>query len=387
MMTLHYEFPIIRHIDDVLPFIKDDRAFIVAKRDWGTVVNYTMAGNNTFPTVTDKASAIRRECRGMIFDLNGKLIARRYHKFFNLGEREDLMSIDISKPHVIMNKLDGSMVTPIKLADGSIRWGTKMGITDVSMQAEVFVASRPLYEKFSQDYIDLGYTPIFEWISRKQRIVIDYPEDNLILTAVRDNDSGRYLNYNQLNTIRIIFRIPVVDVLKPIDDLNNFVEKLRKREDIEGVVLRFDDGHMVKIKTDAYVSLHRAKSLLDNERDVIELVLDQKEDDLIALLNEDDKKRLNNYARNVWDDVMGFVFLINSHLQLIKTLGTHRKDFAISSETMIPLLRSAVFANWDKEFCESVYVIHTIKQHLGSKARFERLRDILKTAVWKETHE
>jgi hypothetical protein len=89
MMTLHYEFPIIRHIDDVLPFIKDDRAFIVTKRDWGTVVNYTMAGNNTFPTVTDKASAIRRECRGMIFDLNGKLIARRYHCLLYTSDAAD----------------------------------------------------------------------------------------------------------------------------------------------------------------------------------------------------------------------------------------------------------------------------------------------------------
>jgi hypothetical protein len=41
--------------------------------------------------------------------------------------------------------------------------------------------------------IDGDMTPIFEWCSRNQRIVVDYPEDMLVLTAVRDNIEGVYI--------------------------------------------------------------------------------------------------------------------------------------------------------------------------------------------------
>jgi len=48
------------------------------------------------------------------------------------------------------------------------------------------------YQQFAKWCIENRLTPIFEWCSRKQRIVIDYPEDKLVLLAVRENMSGKY---------------------------------------------------------------------------------------------------------------------------------------------------------------------------------------------------
>jgi RNA ligase len=194
---MRYQFPYIGHINDVLPAIQDSPEFIVAERDHFTVVNYMVAHPETFPEVTDVNSAIRRELRGIIFGKDGKVISRRLHKFFNVNERDETQQhlIDLSQPHVILEKLDGSMVTPIPVGD-HLRWGTKMGITDVSMGAEAFVAAHPEYAEFAKWCQENNYTPIFEWVSRKQRIVIDYPEDNLILIAVRNNTTGEYLPYD-----------------------------------------------------------------------------------------------------------------------------------------------------------------------------------------------
>jgi len=60
------------------------------------------------------------------------------------------------------------------------------------MQAEVFIAQNPQYIDFARDCIGEGYTPIFEWCSNKNRIVLDYPEDQLILTSVRHMITGEY---------------------------------------------------------------------------------------------------------------------------------------------------------------------------------------------------
>lgn len=193
---MEYQFPRIERIEDVLPAIQGRDEFVVAEREWGTVVNYVVAMSDTFPEVDSPEMALRRECRGILFYPDGRIMARRLHKFFNVNERDETLmhKVDLGQPHVILEKLDGSMITPVYTEHG-IRWGTKMGITEVSMQAEVFVAAHPEYVEMAQWCIDNGKTPIFEWISRKQRIVIDYEEDNLVLIAVRDNVTGEYLPY------------------------------------------------------------------------------------------------------------------------------------------------------------------------------------------------
>lgn len=51
-----------------------------------------------------------RECRGLIFNKEtGKVVARRLHKFFNIGESEETQAnkIDFSLPHVLVEKVDG----------------------------------------------------------------------------------------------------------------------------------------------------------------------------------------------------------------------------------------------------------------------------------------
>lgn len=193
---MDYQFPRIQHLNDVLPAIEGLDEFIVATREWGTVVNYMVSMADTFPDVNNEMDAIRRECRGLLFYPDGRIMSRRLHKFFNVNERDETAAhkIDLGKPHVILEKLDGSMITPV-YTEAGIRWGTKMGITQVSLQAEVFVAENPQYQELALWCQENGLTPIFEWVSRKQRIVIDYPEDDLILIAVRDNVTGEYLPY------------------------------------------------------------------------------------------------------------------------------------------------------------------------------------------------
>jgi RNA ligase len=195
---MNYAFPMIRNIDDVLPHIKGRDEFLVAEREFGTVINYMVSMPDTFNMTgpDDLGGAIRRECRGIKFYPDGKVACRLFHKFFNISEREETQPhlIDLSRLHTIMDKRDGSMLHPMVMPDGKIRWMTKMGLSDVAIQAEKFIQHHPKYENFAMWCINNDMTPIFEYTSPNNRIVIQYEKEELILLAVRNNFTGEYLN-------------------------------------------------------------------------------------------------------------------------------------------------------------------------------------------------
>jgi RNA ligase len=204
---MKYQFEPASHISDYLAAIKDRSEFVVVEKDGGyTVINYLVQMADTFPDPETASSPeerrnfiLRRECRGIIFSTaTGHVIAKRLHKFFNVNEREETQvgKVDFSEPHVILEKLDGSMITPVWTTLG-LRWGTKMGVTMVALPVEEFVAEHPEYVDLAELCRDNRLTPIFEWTSRKQTIVIDYPTDNLVLIAIRNNVTGEYLPYDE----------------------------------------------------------------------------------------------------------------------------------------------------------------------------------------------
>ena len=386
-MTLHYKFPENVTLDEVKRVLKDNDNYAVVEKPGHVVVNYVKSGNDTHPPVIDRDTAVLRELRGMIFHpVTGEVLSRRFQKFFNLGEREDVMNIDISKPHVILEKLDGSMITPVWV-DGVLRWCTKMGVTDFAEPVEAFVKKHESipYDAYAQLTLAMGCTPIFEWCTPdpEQRVVIHHPEPKLVLVAVRVNATGEYDTHTyKSGSVENIYRIPQVSVLEPMTDLDGFVAELRKREDTEGVVIRFDDGHMVKIKTDWYVSLHRAKSLLDNERDVVGLILDQKEDDLYPLLSAEDVEHLREFMKDVWHDLSYFTNRVKTILDDIQTKNISRKEFALTSDHLDPLVRTFVFSGWDDKTISMEKIKDYVLKHLGSGKSFERTKPIFVTAKW-----
>lgn len=74
----------IEHIDKLLPHVQDRKDFIIAKRDGYTVIDYGFVDNDTFD------HPARVQCRGIKFGPDGRILARPFHKFFNLGERANL---------------------------------------------------------------------------------------------------------------------------------------------------------------------------------------------------------------------------------------------------------------------------------------------------------
>lgn len=321
-------FPRIEHIDDLLPHL--DENFHVTKKDGVTIVGYHSNSIDTFPVGDDLRSLMRREARGIAFSADGKIMSRPFHKFFNLGERWDMTPAMLpglynSTP---LEKLDGSMIRPF-LVDGVFRMATKNGITDVAAQAEKWIGENAQrkadYTKLFTLCIDYGATPIFEWCSRYNKIVIDYPNPDLILIAIRDNVSGSY--YLHQTVVETAKELNITHVNLYAQTFVDARDKAVASTEDEGIVSILPDGQMIKVKSSWYVQLHRAKESVARERDVVSLILSQKLDDLKPLLSPEDLKKLNDYESIFWNRMSATADTAKVLVDICKQMG--RKEFAI----------------------------------------------------------
>lgn len=391
---MNYEFPIIRNISDVLPAIDGLDEFVVAEKDGYTVINYNVMMADTFPAIDYDvgnpanwhAAMVRRECRGIIFDSKtGDILRRPFHKFFNVNEREETQDhvVDLSRPHAILEKLDGSMIAPF-IVDGKMIWGTKMGATDVAKPVEEFVKNNDQYQyvEFARLCIKRGLTPIFEWCSRKQRIVLDYKNDELILTAIRDMNTGAYMNIDTFVKYGYMLyygnTVPVVCQFEPQTDMKAFLEYVRDLEDLEGFVIRFDDGHMLKLKCHWYIQIHKAKEAILQDRNIVELILEEHLDDVKAHLPAEDRDRLTQFENTFNLRLADKLADLANELNWIHEDGIDRKTFAVEHAPKFePFTRAILFKNFDKIDHNKLWtdVRNTIRNNLTKTAKYEAIRE------------
>ena len=376
-----YDFPYITHINDVLPHIEGREEFRVMEKDWYTVINYAVSFEETFKWDDNDpvGSSVRRECRGLIFNTEtGNLVSHPYHKFFNVGEKEEtqLNKINLYEPHVVLEKLDGSMIRPIPTPQG-FRLATKAGVTDVAMNAEVFIADKPHYARFIGKCLLININPIFEWCSRKNRVVIDYPEDQLILTGMRYNDTGFYLNYETMKNYTTSWNIPVVQAVNglAVQDINLFVNQVREWESEEGVVVRFDNGHMVKIKCDDYVLRHKSKDSISQEKNVLQCVLDDAVDDLVPLLAPEDAERLQRFQNAFWAGLEDVACDLADLFVTGNTKYPDKKDFAVEfvQKILLPKYAPIMYAMKAGKGSQEV-LIELIRKSLSSQPKIDAAR-------------
>lgn len=292
-------------LDQALAAIKDKPEFSVKVRGSYTVIDYNLTSRDTFVGKDVQETNILLNLRGTAFDNESRIIIRLgFQKFFNHGEFPDTdTQLNFNYDHVITQKLDGSCIFPIYAKEGWVL-GTRAGVTDVSALADDFMNTftECEYQRFIGMCNIMSVTPIFEFCSRKNRVVLDYPKDMMVLTGMRSMRDGSYISYSDLYKFAIVNNIPVVSRINSIrnttfDDFKNGVTALK---DDEGVVIRFECGnfvgHMVKLKASDYVLKHRAMGGLRFEKDVLLMSLEGLLDDVYPLLDETTRERIQKHV-------------------------------------------------------------------------------------------
>lgn len=372
-------------LKEALAVIAKKTEFSCNEREFGFVIDYHVSLKDTFKGDDWRETMILQNLRGTCFDHSGAIIRLPYHKFHNLNENEEYAEKnfdfdDYDNPHQIQEKLDGSMIAPIYFG-GKWRLGTRAGITDVSMKAEKLLESwldtspqkYEAYINFIAECGVRGYTPIFEFCSRDNRIVIEYLEPDLILTGVRDMTNGNYVN----TKLRMFTGNPRIVVAKthfnPMNlSISEFSKIIKECVGSEGVVIKFNDGRFVKIKGDDYCLKHKALDGLRFEKDVLKLVLSNEIDDVMPLVTPEVRARLVSYRDNVFKN-------INSHQSMMEevyavcSVQLSKKDFAEKVKNSI--YRAGLFKMWDgKEYslvdfaltkCSSISSVEEIRWLIG----------------------
>lgn len=383
---MNYEFPNIKNIDQITSAIRGRDEFIINERDEFTVILYRINFIDTFPPVTTIDHAIRRELRGIKFGSNGLTIARPYHKFFNINERPETIEEDIdwNQKFDILEKLDGSMVHPM-LVKKDLIWCTKAGPTDVSAPAQIYAEqAKSNYIDFSLSLINEGWTPLFEWCSNKNRIVLPYPEDHLILTGVRRIIEGQYMSMDQMHDAIKPFDIPMVKCWPgTFEGINAFNKEVEDLKDEEGYVFRFNDGHMVKRKNIWYLQLHKIKELFQWEKDIWRLIISGNVDDAKSFMDEADKKRINAFA----DDLLEIIDFKAETLKWVviaakDNLNESKKRFAVE---IVPNYhrteKGILFQIWDDADPREA-IVNLLLKNCNSGSRLEEIRPLVNDIRW-----
>ena len=327
-------FPTITHINDILSVAAMKPEIRVIEHIGDTAGYKTIAamiGNaNTYD------SNIAREFRGIVFYPDGKLAARPLHKFFNVGERSDTQEhvLDLKNVSCIFDKRDGSMIYPVPMPSGFKMKTKKSFESDAAIAADKFAKNDAALTKFVHLCIDRSVTPIFEFTSPKHRIVLNYQEEKLCLLHIRENVSGRYFSRDELAEFvaEAGVIIPIVDTVeKSFKDIKN---SLLTIENIEGYVLQFNSGDMVKLKTKWYLDLHHTVTF-PTQRSIAGMVLDETIDDYKSYLTnvkadmsavQEIENKIINFIGSLRDETeCAFMHFAQMH-------GNDRKAFATAAK-------------------------------------------------------
>lgn len=368
--------------------IKDKPEFSCKDKGSYSVIDYNLNTRETFVGRNERETMVLLNLRGTAFDNStGKIIRLGFHKFFNHGEfPEKDLQLDFSDDHLVMQKLDGSFIAPIYASEGTVL-GTRAGVTDVSKLADDFVASTldvSFYDELIAVCREENITPMFELCSRKNRVVIDHPEDRLVLTGMREISTGEYFYHETVVALGEIFNVECVKVQGTVGpDFEKFKNSVSSLIDDEGVVIRFTKGkntdHMLKLKAAQYVLQHKAIDQLKFAKDVLLLSLTGALDDVIPLLNEVTRVRVESFVSDFWKCYGDTLILIGLEYSLYSGIES-QKDFAIAikdspNKSFMFGMRKGnnlpdMFTDHCKKQCGGIYMCDDLQKFLGMTVKY-----------------
>ena len=159
-----------------------------------------------------------------------------------------------------------------------------------------------------------------------------------------------------------------------------FLEYVHDLEDLEGFVVRFDDGHMLKLKCHWYLQIHKAKEAILQDRNIVELILEEHLDDVKAHLPAEDRDRLTQFESDINKVIAISVSDIRIQLDSLLRNGVDRKTFSTGrAQELDGYYRPIIFRLFGRDDVarEEIdeLVRNTLRNNLGRTAKYEAIRD------------
>lgn len=206
-------------------------------------------------------------CRGLIVNVETQeIVARPFPKFFNWGEtppKGRRFKMEMDERVIVTDKVDGSLgiLYASRRREGDTFATRGSFVSQQAMHATKLWRER--YQNEVQDRMDPALTYLFEIVYPENRIVVNYGAmDDVVLLGAVHKDTGRILGPEMFPAWpgRRVVVMPHTTLASAV--------AAKPRPGKEGMVVRsLNDGLMLKIKQEDYVSLHRVVTGL-NEKEI-----------------------------------------------------------------------------------------------------------------------
>lgn len=412
-----------------------EKSFGELAKEHGVYASFSKSGHkfslNYDQIEAKEADPLAQQCRGLVLAchdgrslssdavvLDGRLsyenivpgetvvLAYPMNRFFNHGQGA-AANINWSDPNLaVLEKLDGTLCTVYydKFAQQWCVATRSVPEADLLMDNDIFTF-RTLFEKALKDTCGYSFkeytdglnkfiTYCFELTTPYNRIVVNYPDCKVTLLAAR----RLYDGYSELNLQKLdstdwdgslkhytLSGVPVVQAYKytSVSELLDWVSSLNPM-DHEGVVVMDSQFNRIKVKNAAYVAYNKARdSLATSERNCLELILQEKDDDVKSFLPEEIINNLNKIKA-------GFVVAIKQYdehyqkcLQEANSIAPgDKKTFAIIVTKDKSFWSSPFFQMFDgKASSMKDFIQRNRKDGTWSDSFIDKLLDLSKKAV------
>lgn len=206
-------------------------------------------------TYTDKCvyekkwDQITLNSRGHIFDRNtGQCVALPFAKFFNLNEREETKYCNLpwDLGFKAYEKMDGWLGILYR-HDNKYQIATRGSFTSPG----AVWATNFLNKEFPNLSIPEELTLLFEIISPETKIIVNYETADLVLIGIYNRFTGEELGIENFEYLG--FPICKQTEFKNCNHIQNYI-KMFPGNELEGFVVRFNNGLRIKIKSEDYMN-------------------------------------------------------------------------------------------------------------------------------------
>ena len=239
---------------DLAEFEKRVEQGLIRKVEKGPLILYNYTDKCTYEKAWDDYT---RTARGIIFEKNtGKLVAKPFPKFFNLGEIPETYLAELpNEPYTITEKVDGSLGI-IYYYDN--KWNVA---TRGSFNSEQAQKAEQILEKYDKNQLMTWLTYLVEIVYPENKIVVNYGnEEMLVLLAITQQEYEEFRPGELIGHAKSL-KMPLATSFKyTIGEMIDLQKTMPK--DQEGFVVRYKSGLRVKIKGHEYLRVHKIISQL-----------------------------------------------------------------------------------------------------------------------------
>lgn len=277
--------------------------------------------------------AVTLQCRGLVADDMGTIVARPFKKFFNIEENKHTPTSEFE----IYEKMDGSLGIMFYYK------GEWVFASRGSFTSEQALKFKEIFtRKYKTSHLTVTNTYMFEIIYPENRIVVNYAEmEDVVMLGEIHTTSGEDLGMDSWQNS--IFNVVKKHHFKDYTE----IQKLNW-ENHEGFIVKFSNGERCKIKFADYVKLHRVLtncSSYDVWENLMtfgklpEEMLKEVPDEFYNWVN-----RLEALLRNEYD------LVLNLHMAQFSSIlrdGLERKEFALKVQELEGYNQGIMFAMYN----------------------------------------